>query len=47
MAEDTQVTLRYLGPDVDDGSIGIDDLLSALNGFSSAFYKVAERVDLD
>ncbi len=47
MAEETQVTLRYLGPDVDDGSIGVDDLLSALNGFSSAFYKVAERVDLD
>jgi hypothetical protein len=47
MAEETKVTLRYLGPDVDDGSIGVDDLLSALNGFSSAFYKVAERVDLD
>ena len=47
MAEETQVTLRYLGPDVDDGSIGVDDLLSALNGFSSAFYKVAERTDLD
>jgi hypothetical protein len=47
MAEETLITLRYIGPDVDDGSIGVDDLLSALNGFSSAFYKVSERIDLD
>ena len=47
MAEETLITLRYIGPDVNDGSIGIDDLLSALNGFSSAFYKVSERIDLD
>ena len=47
MAEETPVTLRYVGPDVDDGSIGVDDLLSALNGFSSAFYRLAERESLD
>jgi hypothetical protein len=41
--DSTEITLRYLGPDVDDGSIGVDDLLAALNGFSSAFYKVSER----
>jgi hypothetical protein len=42
-ADKTDVTLRYAGIDVNDGSIGVDDLLSALNGFSSAFYKLAER----
>lgn len=47
MAEETPITLRYLGPDVDDGSIGVDDLLAALNGFSSAFYRLAERESLD
>ena len=47
MPESTEVTLRYAGPDVDDGSIGVDDLLSALNGFSSAFYRLAERESLD
>ncbi len=47
MPEPTQVTLRYVGPDVDDGSIAVDDLLSALNGFSSAFYRLAERESVD
>ena len=47
MAEATEVILRYVGPDVDDGSIGVDDLLSALNGFSNAFYRLAERESHD
>lgn len=42
-SDSTKVVLRYAGSDVDDGSIGVDDLLSALNGFSSAFYRLAER----
>lgn len=46
-SERTEVTLRYIGRDVDDGSIGVDDLLSALNGFSGAYYKLAERESLD
>jgi hypothetical protein len=41
--DQTKIVLRYTGSDVDDGSIGVDDLLSALNGFSSAFYRLAER----
>jgi hypothetical protein len=43
----TRIILRYVGRDVDDGSIAVDDLLSALNGFSSAFYRIAERESLD
>lgn len=45
--DQTHITLRYIGRDVDNGSIAVDDLLAALNGFSSAFYKLAERESLD
>jgi len=41
--DQTNVILRYSGSDVDEGSIAVDDLLSALNGFSSAFYRLADR----
>jgi hypothetical protein len=47
VSDQTHITLRYIGRDVDDGSIAVDDLLSALNGFSGAFYKIAERESLD
>ena len=46
-SDQTHITLRYVGRDVDNGSIAVDDLLAALNGFSSAFYKIAERESLD
>jgi hypothetical protein len=45
--DQTHITLRYIGRDVENGSIAVDDLLAALNGFSSAFYKLAERESLD
>ena len=41
--DEVGVVLRYAGRDVDDGTIDVDDMLAALNGFSSAFYKLADR----
>ena len=53
-AEKTQVpfdqvrlSLRYAGRDVDDGTIDVEDMLAALNGFSSAFYRLADRESPD
>ena len=46
-ADQTRIVLRYAGKDVSDGTIAVDDLLSALNGFSGAFYKLAERESLE
>jgi hypothetical protein len=43
----THITLRYIGRDVEGGSIAVDDLLATLNGFSSAFDKLAKRESLD
>lgn len=47
IGDETHITLRYIGRDVENGSIAVDDLLAALNGFSSAFYKLSERESLD
>lgn len=41
--DQTRVVLRYAGRDVDDGTIAVDDLMAALNGFSGAYYRLAER----
>ena len=41
MAEETRITLRYDGPSVADGTLPIEDVLSALQGFSGAYNKVA------
>lgn len=42
-----RLMLRYAGRDVDDGTIDVEDMLSALNGFSSAFYRLTERESQD
>jgi len=41
MASETRITLRYNGPSVDDGTLPIDDVVSALQGFSGAYNKVS------
>ena len=45
--DEVRVTLRYAGQDVDSGTIDVEDLLAALNGFSSAFYRLADRESQD
>ena len=35
-----QITLRYDGPDVDNGTLPIDEVTNALQGFSGAYNKV-------
>ncbi len=40
-----QITLKYNGTDVDDGSMPIGDVVSALQGFASAYGKLASKHD--
>lgn len=40
-----QITLKYEGKDVDDGTMPIEDVVAALQGFSSAYAKLANRYD--
>lgn len=42
----TRITLNYDGPDVDNGSMPIDDILLALQGFSSAYAKIVKHKGL-
>src|SRR5262245_31930918 len=42
MAPEARITLRYNGRSVDDGSMPIDDVASALQGFAGAYSKVAK-----
>jgi hypothetical protein len=42
-ADEVRLLLRYAGRDVDEGAIDVEDLLAALNGFSSAFYRLSDR----
>jgi hypothetical protein len=39
--EQVQITLHYSGPDVDDGTMSVDDLVPVLQGFASAYGKIA------
>ncbi len=41
MASETRITLRYNGPSVDDGSLPLDEVVGALQGFSGAYGKVS------
>lgn len=41
MASETRITLRYSGPSVDDGTLPIDDVVDALQGFAGAYGKVS------
>jgi len=40
-----EIHLRYEGPDVDDGSMSIADIIPILQGFSSAYGKIANIED--
>jgi len=41
MAEETIFRLAYTGPDVNDGRIGAEDLIEALQGFSRAYERIS------
>lgn len=41
MESSAQITLKYEGPDVDDGSMSISDFVPVVQGFASAYGKLA------
>lgn len=41
MAEETKITLKYDGPSVRDGTLPLDDVVNALQGFSGAYNKIS------
>lgn len=43
--EQVTVNLKYEGPDVDDGTMLVDDVVRALQGFAAAYGKVAKMHD--
>jgi hypothetical protein len=43
--EEVDIHLRYEGPDVDDGTMSIQDIVPVLQGFSSAYGKLAAVED--
>lgn len=43
--EEVQLHLEYRGKDVDDGTMSIEDLVPVMQGFSSAYGKIAAEVD--
>jgi len=45
--ESVRIVLRYEGPDVDDGSMSVEDIVPVLQGFASAYGKVASSRRLD
>jgi hypothetical protein len=44
MASPVQISLRYIGPEVDTGEMDVNEVATALQGFASAYSKVAARV---
>lgn len=47
MSESTRISLRYHGPEVDSGEMDVDDVIKALQGFSSAYMKVSSEIAPD
>jgi hypothetical protein len=48
MAKHTvQISLRYEGPDVDDGSMSVEDIVPVLQGFASAYGKIAASRNIE
>lgn len=47
MKEKIKIKLKYAGPDVDDGSMSVEDIVPALQGFSSSYGKVASTQNID
>ena len=45
--ESVKLTLRYSGKDVDDGTIAINDLVLALQGFASAYDKILNNKGIE
>jgi hypothetical protein len=45
--ESVRIVLRYEGPDVNDGSMSVEDIVPVLQGFASAYGKVASSRRLD
>ncbi len=45
--EQVEVHLRFAGPDVDDGSMSVEDIIPVLQGFSGAYAKIASTGDPD
>jgi hypothetical protein len=43
--EQIEIRLSYHGPDVDDGSMSVEDIVPVLQGFSSAYSKLASTDD--
>ena len=43
--EQILIHLKYEGPDVDDGTMSIEDIAPVLQGFSSAYGKLAAATD--
>jgi len=43
--EEVQLHLEYKGKDVDDGTMSLEDLVPVIQGFSSAYGKIAAEVD--
>ncbi len=43
--EAIDITLIYHGPDVDDGTMSVQDIVPVLQGFSSAYGKLAATID--
>lgn len=41
--DSVRVSLRYNGPEVDDGTMPVKDILEALQGFAGAYNKVAKK----
>lgn len=47
MPESLRLSLKYNGPNVDDGTMPIGDVVDALQGFSGAYGRIASLVDSD
>jgi len=47
MREKIDIILKYSGTDVDDGSMSVEDIIPALQGFASAYGKIAALKNLD
>jgi hypothetical protein len=47
MADTLRISLRYRGTDVDGGTMPIDDVVDALQGFSGAYSSIAARISPD
>lgn len=45
MAETVRITIRYIGRDVENGTMSIEDVAEALSGLSGAYGKVAYALD--